>query len=242
MAANMADLLQLMVDRGASDLHITSGTYPQIRVSGRLTQLTQFEVLDAAGHQRLSYSVLNEGQNRSSRKRTSSTSRSVSRGSRASVATSIGSAGPSGARSASSRTDRTFDELRDAQIVQQLADRAKGLILYGMTRIAHPTAALPIDVATEAREPLDTEREVELVLFLELLFLALVQDAVREPLGVLRRQHLELGELGEATADADLRIRPAGDVQVRRAPVHHELQKIGHIGRPSCLLRRKCSA
>jgi len=45
MAANMADLLQLMVDRGASDLHITSGTYPQIRVSGRLNQLTQFEVL-----------------------------------------------------------------------------------------------------------------------------------------------------------------------------------------------------
>ena len=31
MAANMADLLQLMVDRGASDLHITSGTHPQIR-------------------------------------------------------------------------------------------------------------------------------------------------------------------------------------------------------------------
>src|SRR5437899_2894370 len=62
MAANMADLLQLMVDRGASDLHITSGTYPQIRVNGRLTQLTQFEVLTPQDTQRLSYSVLNEGQ------------------------------------------------------------------------------------------------------------------------------------------------------------------------------------
>src|SRR5213080_1471357 len=62
MAANMADLLQLMVDRGASDLHITSGTYPQIRVSGRLTQLSQFEVLTPQDTQRLSYSVLNEGQ------------------------------------------------------------------------------------------------------------------------------------------------------------------------------------
>ena len=62
MAANMADLLQLMVDRGASDLHITSGTYPQIRVSGRLTQLTQFEVLTPQDTQRLAYSVLNEGQ------------------------------------------------------------------------------------------------------------------------------------------------------------------------------------
>src|SRR6266498_1445192 len=62
MAANMADLLQLMVDRGASDLHITSGTYPQIRVNGRLTQLNQFEVLTPQDTQRLSYSVLNEGQ------------------------------------------------------------------------------------------------------------------------------------------------------------------------------------
>src|SRR5882724_11237279 len=62
MAANMADLLQLMVDRGASDLHITSGTYPQIRVNGRLNQLTQFEVLTPQDTQRLSYSVLNEGQ------------------------------------------------------------------------------------------------------------------------------------------------------------------------------------
>src|SRR6266436_871200 len=62
MASNMADLLQLMVDRGASDLHITSGTYPQIRVNGRLTKLNQFEVLTPQDTQRLSYSVLNEGQ------------------------------------------------------------------------------------------------------------------------------------------------------------------------------------
>ena len=62
MAANMADLLQLMVDRGSSDLHITSGTYPQIRVNGRLTQLNQFEVLTPQDTQRLAYSVLNEGQ------------------------------------------------------------------------------------------------------------------------------------------------------------------------------------
>src|SRR5712692_8754229 len=62
MAANMADLLQIMVDRGASDLHITSGTHPQLRISGRLTQLEQFETLAPQDTQRLAYSVLNEGQ------------------------------------------------------------------------------------------------------------------------------------------------------------------------------------
>ena len=32
--ANLAQLLQTMIERGASDLHITSGTPPQIRVNG----------------------------------------------------------------------------------------------------------------------------------------------------------------------------------------------------------------
>ncbi|HEV8437765.1 MAG TPA: type IV pilus twitching motility protein PilT [Methylomirabilota bacterium] len=62
MAATMHDLLSIMVERGASDLHITTGTYPQIRMHGRLTPLTQFEQLAPQDTQRLAYSVLNEGQ------------------------------------------------------------------------------------------------------------------------------------------------------------------------------------
>ncbi len=62
MAATMHDLLQVMIDRGASDLHITTGTYPQIRVNGKLAQLTEFEQLTPQDTQRLAYSVLNEAQ------------------------------------------------------------------------------------------------------------------------------------------------------------------------------------
>src|SRR5207247_5897397 len=62
MAANMADLLQILVERGGSDLHLTTGTHPQILVAGKLTSLTQFEVLAPQDTQRLAYSVLNEGQ------------------------------------------------------------------------------------------------------------------------------------------------------------------------------------
>jgi twitching motility protein PilT len=62
MAATMHDLLTLMVERGASDLHITSGTYPQIRMYGKLTGLTQFDQLTPQDTQRLAYSVLNEAQ------------------------------------------------------------------------------------------------------------------------------------------------------------------------------------
>src|SRR5262245_66187485 len=62
MAATMHDLLTILVQRGGSDLHITTGTYPQIRVHGTLASLTQFEQLQPQDTQRLAYSVLNEGQ------------------------------------------------------------------------------------------------------------------------------------------------------------------------------------
>src|SRR5215813_1358049 len=62
MAATMHDLLTIMIERGASDLHITTGTPPQIRLHGKLAPLTQFERLTPQDTQRLAYSVLNEAQ------------------------------------------------------------------------------------------------------------------------------------------------------------------------------------
>src|SRR6202795_1050332 len=62
MAATMHDLLTIMIERGASDLHITTGTQPQIRLNGKLTALTQLERLTPQDTQRLAYSVLNEAQ------------------------------------------------------------------------------------------------------------------------------------------------------------------------------------
>src|SRR3989304_1442957 len=62
MAATMHELLTILIDRGGSDLHLTTGTYPQIRLPGRLVPPTEFEVLTPQDTQRLAYSVLNEGQ------------------------------------------------------------------------------------------------------------------------------------------------------------------------------------
>src|SRR2546426_8114721 len=130
MAANMADLLQLMVDRGASDLHITSGTYPQIRVNGRLNQLTQFEVLTPQDTQRLSYSVLNEGQKQ---KFEEENELDLSFGIQGLARFRCNVYRQRGAVGCAIRVIpykiRSFDELGLPQIVQQLADRPKGLIL-----------------------------------------------------------------------------------------------------------------
>src|SRR6266478_2291327 len=130
MAANMADLLQLMVDRGASDLHITSGTYPQIRVNGRLNQLTQFPVLTPQHTQRLSYSVLNEGQKQ---KFEEENELDLSFGIQGLARFRCNVYRQRGAVGCAIRVIpykiRSFDELSLPQIVQQMADRPKGLIL-----------------------------------------------------------------------------------------------------------------
>src|SRR5438445_2081725 len=130
MAANMADLLQLMVDRGASDLHITSGTYPQIRVNGRLNQLTQFEVLTPQDTQRLSYSVLNEGQKQ---KFEEENELDLSFGIQGLARFRCNVYRQRGAVGSAIRVIpykiRSFEDLGLPQIVQQLADRPKGLIL-----------------------------------------------------------------------------------------------------------------
>jgi twitching motility protein PilT len=59
MAYNIQDLLSEMVKRGASDLHITAGTAPLVRVSGRLTPIGT-ERLKPDETMRMSYSLMNE--------------------------------------------------------------------------------------------------------------------------------------------------------------------------------------
>ncbi len=58
---NMNDLLTTMYEKGASDLHITTGVAPTIRVDGRLTPLSE-EHLAPQDTKRLCYSILTEVQ------------------------------------------------------------------------------------------------------------------------------------------------------------------------------------
>jgi twitching motility protein PilT len=58
---SMGELFQLMHERGASDLHLTVGAPPTLRVDGRLAP-TPFEKLNAQSAQSLIYSQLNDQQ------------------------------------------------------------------------------------------------------------------------------------------------------------------------------------
>lgn len=58
----LKDLLKVMVEKKASDLHITVGLAPQLRIDGKLTVLTDLPSLTPQDTKELAYSVLTEGQ------------------------------------------------------------------------------------------------------------------------------------------------------------------------------------
>jgi twitching motility protein PilT len=61
LVVNMTDLLKIMVERGSTDLHLTTGSPPQIRIDGVLQPL-DFEPLTAKDTKQLGYSVLTDAQ------------------------------------------------------------------------------------------------------------------------------------------------------------------------------------
>ena len=168
MASTMHDLLTIMIERGASDLHITTGTPPQIRLHGKLTPLTQFERLTPQDTQRLAYSVLNEGQKQ---KFEEDNELDLSFGIQGLARFRCNVYRQRGAVAAAIRVIpikiRSFDELGLPAVVEQLADRPKGLILVtGPTGSGKSTtlAAMVDKINTERTEHIMTiEDPIEFV-------------------------------------------------------------------------------
>jgi twitching motility protein PilT len=130
MAATMADLLQILVDRGGSDLHLTTGTSPQLRIAGKLVPLTQFEVLTPQDTQRLAYSVLNEAQKQ---KFEEESELDLSFGIQGLARFRCNVYRQRGAVGAAIRLVpykiRSFDELGLPKVCEEMAERPKGLVL-----------------------------------------------------------------------------------------------------------------
>lgn len=63
VSVGIRDLLKTMVEMGASDLHITTGTPPQVRIDGQIRSL-KFPPLQPAETKQLCYSILTDAQKR----------------------------------------------------------------------------------------------------------------------------------------------------------------------------------
>jgi len=58
----LTELLKVMVDAGGSDLHITTGSPPRMRVHGELTPCNWLPALSPSDTKQLAYSVLTDSQ------------------------------------------------------------------------------------------------------------------------------------------------------------------------------------
>ena len=59
---SLSELLRKLSELGGSDLHITTGSPPQVRVDGHLRPLEGYRVLTSADTKQLAYSVLTDAQ------------------------------------------------------------------------------------------------------------------------------------------------------------------------------------
>ena len=59
---NMNELLERVIDEGASDLHLTTNTHPTLRVHGSLVRLEEYPILQPAEIRRLIYAILTQRQ------------------------------------------------------------------------------------------------------------------------------------------------------------------------------------
>ena len=59
---SLSELLRKLAELGGSDLHITTGSPPQVRVDGHLRPLEPYRVLTSADTKQLAYSVLTDAQ------------------------------------------------------------------------------------------------------------------------------------------------------------------------------------
>jgi twitching motility protein PilT len=57
----LRELLEIMVKKNASDLHLTVGSPPQLRIDGKLAK-TDFDILSAEDTKKLAYSIMSEKQ------------------------------------------------------------------------------------------------------------------------------------------------------------------------------------
>jgi twitching motility protein PilT len=62
MNLDFAEVLLEVIDRRASDLHITAGAAPMVRIRGRLTPMDGYPVLTPTDTREIVYSILSDGQ------------------------------------------------------------------------------------------------------------------------------------------------------------------------------------
>jgi twitching motility protein PilT len=155
---NLHDILKEMVERGASDLHITVGAPPMLRVHGRVSPLGD-KPLGQAETKSLAYSVLTDAQRQKFEEDKeldlSFGMKGLSRF-RANVYMQRGAVGI--AIRTIPYTIHTFEELGLPKVVSELCDKPKGLIL-----VTGPTGSGKSTTLATMIDKINSERQEHIV-------------------------------------------------------------------------------
>ena len=152
--ANLHQLLKAMIEKGASDLHVTTSCPPQLRIDGKLHPL-KMPPLSPPETKQLCYSILTDAQKHKFEENNeldlSFGVRSLSRF-RANIFTQRGAV--AGAFRAIPYKIKTFDELGVPKVVAELARKPRGLVLVtGPTGSGKSTTlATMIDLINSERQ------------------------------------------------------------------------------------------
>jgi twitching motility protein PilT len=184
MAVDLGHLLEMMVSRGASDLHIASGSPPRFRVDGALSPLAETEALTPSETQRLAYGLLSDTQRQQFEANHeldfAFAVQDVGRfrcnvyRDRGAVAAAI--------RGLPLRT-RSFDELGVPPAAQRLAERPRGLIL-----VTGPTGSGKSTTLATMIDKINTERPAHIM-------------TVEDPIEFIHRHKRSLVNQREVPAD-----------------------------------------
>jgi twitching motility protein PilT len=151
--ANLHQLLKAMIEKGSSDLHITTGSPPQLRIDGRLVPL-KMPPLSPVDTKQLCYSILTDAQKHHFEEENeldlSFGVKNLSRF-RANVYMQRGAV--SGAFRTIPFKILTFDELGLPPIVEDLANRPRGLVL-----VTGPTGSGKSTTLASMIDRVNTER------------------------------------------------------------------------------------
>ncbi len=156
--ANLHQLLKAMIEKGASDLHITTSTPPQLRIDGRLHPL-KMPPLSPPETKQLCYSILTDAQKHIFEENNeldlSFGVRSLSRF-RANIFTQRGAV--AGAFRAIPYKIKSFDDLGLPKVVRELAAKPRGLVL-----VTGPTGSGKSTTLATMIDLVNTERNEHIV-------------------------------------------------------------------------------
>lgn len=156
--ANLHQLLKAMIEKGASDLHVTTSSPPQLRIDGKLHPL-KMPPLSPPETKQLCYSILTDAQKHKFEENNeldlSFGVRSLSRF-RANIFTQRGAV--AGAFRAIPYKIKSFDELGLPKVVGELARRPRGLVL-----VTGPTGSGKSTTLATMIDQINTERSEHIV-------------------------------------------------------------------------------